>query len=107
MDEMSLESAMQELSAAEEFLEFFGVPFDAKVVEVARLHILQRFHDYIQARKAEMPEDEDGQRAFYRALLEQAYQDFLVSDAVSEKVFKVFRSRGPQTVFIPVSDIQR
>jgi nitrogenase-stabilizing/protective protein len=107
MDEMSLESAMQELSAAEEFLEFFGVPFDAKVVEVARLHILQRFHDYIQARKVEMPEDEDGQRAFYRALLEQAYQDFLVSDAVSEKVFKVFRSRGPQTVFIPVSDIQR
>lgn len=107
MGEMSLSCAMQELSAAEEFLEFFGVAFDPKAIEVNRLHILQRFHDYIEARKAEMPEDESGQRTFYRALLEQAYQDFLVSDAVSEKVFKVFRTRGPQTVFIPVSDIQR
>jgi len=31
------------LSSAEDFLQFFGVPFEQSVVNVSRLHILKRF----------------------------------------------------------------
>ena len=38
-------------------------------------------------------------------LLQQAYQDFVVSDARSEKVFRVFQQRQPEPVTIPLSDL--
>jgi len=38
-------------------------------------------------------------------LLEQAYGDFVSSDALTEKVFKVFRAHEPQTAFVPVNAI--
>ncbi|HET7688396.1 MAG TPA: nitrogenase-stabilizing/protective protein NifW, partial [Candidatus Macondimonas sp.] len=34
-------------SAAEEFLDFFQVPYDPAVVHVNRLHILKRFNQYL------------------------------------------------------------
>ena len=42
-----LDDELQDLSSAEDFLEYFGVAYDQKVVQVNRLHILQRFHDYL------------------------------------------------------------
>ena len=38
---------MTAVSAAEEFLDYFGVDYDRAVVNVNRLHILKRFHQYI------------------------------------------------------------
>jgi len=96
---------MQELSTAEEFLEFFGIPYEPAMVQVNRLHILQRFHDYIEANSAERPGNEDGQHAFYRGWLARAYQDFVESDARTEKVFKVFHRGDPRSVFVPLADI--
>ena len=97
--------AMQDLSTAEEFLELFDIPYEPGIVQVNRLHILQRFHDYIEANTAELPADEDGQRTFYRAWLARAYQDFVESDAHTEKVFKVFHRGDPRSVFVPLTDI--
>jgi nitrogenase-stabilizing/protective protein len=96
---------MEDLSAAEEFLEFFGIAYDAGIVQVNRLHILQRFHDYIDAHTADMPGEEEGQRGFYRHWLVQAYQDFVESDARTDKVFKVFHRGDPRSVFVPLADI--
>jgi len=90
MDDLTLDEALEDLSAAEEFLEYFGIEYDARTVQVNRLHILQRFHDYI-AKAGEMPADEAEQRALYAILLERAYQDFVESNALTEKVFKVFQ----------------
>ena len=101
-----LELDLEELSSAEEFLEYFGVPFDASVVHVNRLHILQRFHDYI-TKAGTLPEEEEARRHVYGALLESAYHDFVTSDARTEKVFKVFRMNEPQTAFIPVDQLIR
>ena len=42
-----LDEELGELSSAEDFLDFFAVAFDPAVVHVNRLHILQRFHDYL------------------------------------------------------------
>lgn len=78
------------LSSAEEFLEFLGVDYAQHVVNVNRLHILKRFNQYI-ARHRFCGEGEDGVKAEYRKLLQCAYDDFVKSDAATERVFKVFR----------------
>ncbi len=83
-------NALGKLSSAEEFLDFLVVDYDQRVVNVNRLHILKRFNQYI-ARHEFKGGSEAETRAEYRALLEQAYGDFVKSDAVTEKVFKVFQ----------------
>ena len=104
MDDLTLDEALEDLSAAEEFLEYFGIEYDARTVQVNRLHILQRFHDYIGMVGC-MPRDDAERRAIYARLLQQAYDDFVKSDALTEKVFKVFRMHEPQTSFVPLSEI--
>lgn len=102
---MNLEEELETLESAEDFLEFFGLEYDPAVVHVNRLHILQRFHDYLSQGAAAMPEDEDAKRAVHKTLLARAYQDFVESDALSEKVFKVFRMHEPQTAFVSVEGL--
>lgn len=105
MSDSELDLDLDELSSAEDFLEYFGIPFDAAVVHVNRLHILQRFHDYI-GKVDDMPEDDEGRQAVYTRLLQQAYDDFVSSDAITEKVFKVFKMHEPQQVFVPLTDLR-
>ncbi|MCP5420407.1 MAG: nitrogenase-stabilizing/protective protein NifW [Gammaproteobacteria bacterium] len=105
LPESSIKAAMSEMESAEDFLQYFEVEFDPAVVHVNRLHILQRFHDYLD--QATIPEDdEDAQRALYAGYLRQAYQDFVVSDARTEKVFKVFKEH-PQEVLIPLDQLRK
>ena len=103
---MSFEEEVEELESAEDFLNYFGLEFDATIVHVNRLHILQRFHDYLSKGGELMPGDEDSKRQVYKQLLSRAYGDFVESDAQTEKVFKVFKMAEPQTVFISLGDIQ-
>lgn len=84
---------LEELVSAEDFLEFFAIAYDDRVVRVNRLHILQRFHDYLARQAANLPPAADAQRAIYRLWLERAYQDFVHSNAQTEKVFQVFRNQ--------------
>jgi nitrogenase-stabilizing/protective protein len=104
MDDLTLDEALEELESAEDFLEYFGIAFDQKVVHVNRLHILQRFHDYL-ARAGALPEDEPARHAVHAELLARAYHDFVASDALTEKVFKVFHMHEPQTAFVPLTSI--
>lgn len=104
MDDLTLDEALDDLSAAEEFLEYFGIEYDARTVQVNRLHILQRFHNYM-SQAGELPEDEAPRRAVYARLLQKAYEDFVTSDALTEKVFKVFHMHEPQTTFVPLAEI--
>lgn len=104
--DLELEDALEELSSAEDFLEFFQVKFDAKVVQVNRLHIMQRFHDYLEEAKASLEGLNDEALAkIYRALLTQAYTDFIDSDAKTEKVLKIYKMQGPQTTFVSADAI--
>ncbi len=103
MDALTLEEAMEELVSAEDFLDYFGIDYDASVVQVNRLHILQRYHNYLA--KVTLPELEDARRMMYTTLLQQAYQDFVKSDALTEKVFKVFHMHEPQVKLVPLSEI--
>lgn len=103
---MSFEEEMEEMESAEDFLLYFQLEYEPSVVHVNRLHILQRFHDYLQQAQESMPEDETAKRAVYSKLLMRAYQDFVESDAQTEKVFKVFAMGEPQTAFVSLSDIK-
>ncbi len=105
MEETELEMDMEDLSSAEDFLDYFNIEYDQKIVHVNRLHILQRFHDYINQIES-MPKSEEEQRALYADLLRGAYEDFVKSDALTEKVFKVFKMHEPQQVFIPLENIK-
>jgi nitrogenase-stabilizing/protective protein len=104
MDDLTLDEALDELESAEDFLNYFAVPFDPAVVHVNRLHILQRFHNYL-AKAGAQPDDEAARRERYTTLLARAYQDFVASDALTEKVFKVFHMHEPQTAFVPLTAI--
>jgi len=99
---------LTDLESAEDFLQYFELEYEPSVVHVNRLHILQRFHDYLEQGKPNMPTEENTMKAVYSKLLQQAYQDFVESDAQTEKVFKVFNSGigQPQTAFVSLSEIR-
>jgi len=97
-----LATDLSDLESAEDFLDYFGVAYDPGVVHVNRLHILQRFHDYL-GKGQESPAPT---HAEYRVSLARAYDDFVRSDAITEKVFRVLkRASGIST--IPLSAIGR
>jgi nitrogenase-stabilizing/protective protein len=100
MTESTFLEDIAELEGAEDFLAYFGIEFERSVVQVNRLHILQRFHDYLRG-AGNVPEFETWKR-----LLGRAYEDFVHSDAQTEGVFSVFkRAKGIAT--IPLSAIGR
>lgn len=109
-DNQRLDDAMAELSSAEDFFQYFGVEFDPAVVLVNRLHILQRFHDYLAMEPGGNAGGDDVARASaHRRCLRRAYEDFVKSDAVTEKVFAVFRHTsmpaGGQSTFVPLDKV--
>ena len=93
-----LAARLARLSAAEDFLRFFGVEFDQAVVNVNRLHILKRFQQYLRREERLGELTEAALFARYRALLADAYGDFVRSTAAQEKVFKVFQDADGQRI---------
>lgn len=90
---------LKALSSAEDFLQYFGVPFDQHVVNVSRLHILKRFFQYIRQENLLTQTEELGLYTLHRELLVKAYADFVTSTPAQEKVFKVFQdTNGKQHV---------
>ena len=86
---MTVLEQLSKLSSAEDFFRFLNLPFDPAVLNVARLHILRRMGDNLRQAAAEP--DEAKARAYFRAHLERAYEDFVRSSPIKERVFKVHR----------------
>jgi nitrogenase-stabilizing/protective protein len=93
MRESSFPDDFSELEAVEDFLEYFGVAYDSSLVQVKRLPILQRFHDYLKELEESLPADQRGKRSAYADCLRRAYQDFSVVDGNVEEFCKVFREQ--------------
>lgn len=106
---MSTLDQLMRLSAAEDFFAALDVDYDQAVVNVARLHILRRMGQYL--RQADLAGlDDDAVHAACRAHLQQAYQDFVRSSPIAERVFKVHQDAVkpvPPAVrpFVPLSMI--
>lgn len=97
------EDQMQELQSAEDFLEFFEVPFDPHVVRVNRLHILQRFHDNLKTADGIMTLPAEEKYKAYAQRLTTAYEDFVHSTPRDEKALRVYQTMPDQPAFVPLS----
>jgi nitrogenase-stabilizing/protective protein len=102
---MNLDDELEALESAEDFMNFFELDYEPSIMQVNRLHILQRFHDYLHQGAEAMPEDETAKRAVYKRLLARAYEDFVQSDALTEKVFKVFHRQELREAFVPLDSL--
>jgi len=91
---LTLDEALDGYARIAEATELRAVPFEPSVVHVNRLHILQRFHDYMAKQAPNLPPDEEQQRGIYRLWLQRAYQDFVESNSITEKVFAVFQNQA-------------
>src|SRR5271157_5761089 len=68
-------------SSAEDFFALLGVEYDAKVVNVARLHILRRMAQYLASEDfTAMPDAVVAERC--KSVLERAYGDFVASTPI-------------------------
>jgi nitrogenase-stabilizing/protective protein len=93
-----------ELTDAEQYFDFFSLPYDPQLVNVNRLHILQKFSNAMKAINREQPELGEVERLTrYRELLQEAYAVFQSSTSVEQKLFKVFND--PQPNVVKLSDI--
>lgn len=87
-----------QLKDAEEYFEFFNLPYDPHIVNVNRLHILRKFSQLV---KAEDRNQSDGQLLIaYRNALQNAYDLFLTSSGVEQKLFKVFQDKPKNVVML-------
>jgi nitrogenase-stabilizing/protective protein len=99
-------AALKQLSAAEEFFATLDVAYDPHVLAVARLHILRRMGEYL--RSAELDgQPEAAQLVLCRAQLQRAYDDFVDSSPLEQRVFKVLQEAvAPRhTGFVALADI--
>ena len=102
-DDFDVDDDMEELVSAEDFLNYFGIEFDETTINVYRLHILQRYHNYLS--EVELSDDQLERRDQYKQILIKAYESFLDSDAKTEKVLKIYKNLGPQSTFVSMDEI--
>lgn len=94
-------SQFNQLSNADEYFEFFQLPYDPQIVNVNRLHILKKFSEYIQQIDASSPVlSEEDKLSQYSEALHQAYEVFLSSTGVEQKLFKVFKKKPKNVVLL-------
>lgn len=106
---MSILDDLSKLSSAEEFFDTLGVDYDPAVVRVARLHILRRMGEYLYHNKPTGADDAEVREAC-RAFLAKAYEDFVVSTPIEQRLFKVHKdavkpAEEPKKPFVPLSTL--
>lgn len=98
-------SDFQKIVDAEEYFQFFQLPFDPQVVNVNRLHILKKFSQYMTEIDETYPNIEPQEKLDkYRDALIKSYELFLTSTGVEQKLFKVFNEKPKNVVLL--SEIQ-
>ncbi len=106
---MSVFNELRQLSSAEDFFEALGVDYDPAVVRVARLHILRRMGEYLAKNELDGATDDEA-RAACKETLTKAYEDFVASSPIAERVFKVHKDAvkpkaEPAKPFVPLTTL--
>jgi nitrogenase-stabilizing/protective protein len=104
---MTIMSELGQLSSAEDFFVALDLDYDPAIVNVARLHILRRMGQYLRGDALEGL-DECATKLACRSHLETAYQDFVRSSPIAERVFKVHQdavkpAEPPRLPFVPLT----
>jgi nitrogenase-stabilizing/protective protein len=100
---------LRKLSSAEDFFEALDVAYDPAVLRVARLHILRRMGEYLYHSGAGVGSDDEVWLAC-RVFLENAYNDFVASSPIEQRVFKVLKDavkpkEEPRKPFVALSTL--
>ena len=99
---------LNKAASAEEFFAILGVDYDPKHVNVVRLHILRRMGQYLVSEDFTGASDAEVKERC-KAVLEQAYADFLASSPLDQRVFKVLKDAvappKPRT-FVPLTTLK-
>jgi nitrogenase-stabilizing/protective protein len=94
-------AAFNQLTDAEQYFEFFELPYDPQTVNINRLHILKRFANAIREIDDTFPNLSEAEALnHYRAALIQSYDLFLTSNALEQKLFKVFNEKPKGVVML-------
>lgn len=89
----------QKLVDAEEFLQFFDLPYDQTFVNVNRLHILKKFSQFMGEVDEKFPNlSPEEKLSQYSLALQRAYEVFLESSPHEQKLFKVFNDKPKNVV---------
>lgn len=95
--------------SAEEIFALLGVDYDPRIVNVARLHILKRMSQHLAKEQFASAAEEDI-AARCKAMLEQAYADFVTSSPIDQRVFKVLKDAVAEpkrpAAFVPLSTLK-
>lgn len=81
---------LKKASSAEDFFSLLGVEYDPKIVNVARLHILRRMGEYLFSDDLSGRSDAEVTERC-KAFLARAYEDFVHSSPINERLFKVHK----------------
>jgi nitrogenase-stabilizing/protective protein len=91
----------KKLSDAEQYLQFFDIPYDEHFVNVNRLHILKQFSRLIEeVDKVFLNVSEDEKLSKYCEALTEAYELFKTSSPLETKLFKVFQEKPKNVVLL-------
>ncbi len=94
VDVVDILARLKKCSSAEDFFAELKVKYEPRVLGPARLHILKRMGQYLAAEDFEdMPDRVIAARC--RSFLERAYEDFVASNPLKERVFKVLKDHDP------------
>lgn len=97
-------SEFRKLTDAEQYFEFFDLAYDPQVVNINRLHILKKFSRSLEEIDNKFAESDEEQKLnFYREALEASYATLQTSNAIEQKLFKVFHQKPSNIVML--SDI--
>jgi nitrogenase-stabilizing/protective protein len=111
---MSVLQDLGRLSSAEDFFTYLDLQFEPSIVQVSRLHILRRMGQYLKGSEIdgafEGLSDEEI-KALCREHLDQAYQDFVASSPIQERLFKVHKDavapkEEPASNFVPLDSLK-
>jgi nitrogenase-stabilizing/protective protein len=87
-------SDLEKLHSAEDFFSYLKLDYDPDVLRVCRLHILKRMGKYLDGMDF-AGASEDLIFASAQETLARAYQDFIASRPIDQRVFKVLQERDP------------
>lgn len=91
----------KKLTDTEDYLQFFGISYDATFVNVNRLHILKQFSLLIAQVDTAFPNISESEKLEkYQLAFEEAYELFKTSSPLETKLFKVFKDVPSNVVLL-------
>lgn len=100
-----MKNPLMELTDAEDFFDFYHVPYHSEILNISRVHILKKFRMYLK--EDGYLDGDTSDRDIWRvqrALLFRAYREFLKPTPVRQKFFPSFYERNG--FFIPFENIR-